>query len=262
MTGYARMVRAGLRRLAAAVGRSRPQPLSRDRHAGDRARGRRLGAAVAAVPRGHGGAVRDLAAGRDRARACRSSISGGARYALYTPIRRRAVCRADPRRPRRPPARRGRRAARATPVRELDPAPRRGPHCRMAGEDRGRRPGGRSRPLDAAAAAGRWRPDHALAPGRGLSRAAGRADRRRGAARRWCSTRSRPPRGGFYAVPPVDGTALKVGDHGFSLQRPARPRARADRGEASRPRSRWPRTRLVGLRALPRAAAPGPASTA
>jgi glycine/D-amino acid oxidase-like deaminating enzyme len=24
--------------------------------------------------------------------------------------------------------------------------------------------------------------------------------------------------GGFYAVPPVDGTALKVGDHGFSLQ--------------------------------------------
>jgi len=25
-------------------------------------------------------------------------------------------------------------------------------------------------------------------------------------------------RGGFYAVPPVDGTALKVGDHGFSLQ--------------------------------------------
>jgi glycine/D-amino acid oxidase-like deaminating enzyme len=25
-------------------------------------------------------------------------------------------------------------------------------------------------------------------------------------------------KGGFYAVPPVDGTALKVGDHGFSLQ--------------------------------------------
>ena len=25
-------------------------------------------------------------------------------------------------------------------------------------------------------------------------------------------------RGGFYAVPPVDGTRLKVGDHGFSLQ--------------------------------------------
>lgn len=25
-------------------------------------------------------------------------------------------------------------------------------------------------------------------------------------------------RGGFYAVPPVDGTALKVGDHGFSLR--------------------------------------------
>jgi glycine/D-amino acid oxidase-like deaminating enzyme len=27
-----------------------------------------------------------------------------------------------------------------------------------------------------------------------------------------------PTGGGFYAVPPVDGTALKIGDHGFSLQ--------------------------------------------
>ena len=32
--------------------------------------------------------------------------------------------------------------------------------------------------------------------------------------------------GGFYAVPPIDGTALKVGDHGFSLTgHPARERA-------------------------------------
>ena len=128
MTGYARMVARGLCRLAAAVGRSRPQPLSRDRHAGDRARARRLGAAVAASA-WRTWRCRSRAGSRPSSpRACRSSI--WARRATRSTRRSGGVLFAERilARPRRPPARR--RALplhTATPVREPRPGPRRGP---------------------------------------------------------------------------------------------------------------------------------------
>ena len=87
------------------------------------------------------------------------------------------------------------------------------------------------RALDAAAPAGAARPHHA-ASGRAIPRAAPRpaGGLARGA------RGSRPVRGArrkFYAVPPVDGTRLKVGDHVFTLRgepmrsaRRARPTAR------------------------------------
>jgi glycine/D-amino acid oxidase-like deaminating enzyme len=52
--------------------------------------------------------------------------------------------------------------------------------------------------------------------------------------------------GGFYAVPPVDGTGLKVGDHGFSLQGDP-DREREPTGEDIRAALAAARTRLVGF---------------
>jgi glycine/D-amino acid oxidase-like deaminating enzyme len=52
--------------------------------------------------------------------------------------------------------------------------------------------------------------------------------------------------GGFYAVPPVGGTALKIGDHGFSLQ--GQPdREREPTGEDVAAALAVARTRLVGF---------------
>ena len=53
-------------------------------------------------------------------------------------------------------------------------------------------------------------------------------------------------KGGFYAVPPVDGTALKIGDHGFSL-RGQPDLEREPTGEDLATALTVARTRLVGF---------------
>ena len=177
MTGYARMVAQAYAAWQLAVGRSRPQPLSRDRHAGDRPRAPTTGsAAVAPCLAGRlRGAVRDLAAGPDRGASAVPRAGRRALRPLYA-IRRRAAspsgsCATSP-----ITCAPGRRAACGSAGARARPGPRRRPRWRRPGGS-GRPRDRRGRPLDAATAAGTGGADHAVAPGRGLSRAAGRAGR-------------------------------------------------------------------------------------
>ncbi len=174
MTGYARMVHGGLWRVAAPVRGSRPQPLSADRDPGG-GPGRRTAGSRSRPAAWRTWASRSSAgAPRTWPAACRSSTS----RAPATRCSRRAAARCS--RSASCAISRGQLSARGValhehaPVREVDPA-RALIRTADGREHRADAPGDRGRTLGAAAAAGARRPGHPLAPGRGLSRAAGGA---------------------------------------------------------------------------------------